>query len=116
MRCITPPFAAASTCLCCRPNLCDGSMIKSAPNCLIMPQATAPHGAGGGPGHKKPPRLDGERLEEIGAFEAFEENGDRAEELVIEREPFHRRLAAHGHDVDREHLAAEEIFEQIGRA
>ena len=57
--------------------------------------------------------MDGERLPQFRTFQALQENRDRTKQFVIERHPFQRRLNSGRHDVDREHLAAQEIFERI---
>src|SRR5213593_1561570 len=79
---------------------------------LVMAQAAAPHGARDGPGQKKPAGLDRECLPELGAFEALQENRDRAKQFIVERHPFHRGLNSGRHDIDGKHLAAEEILER----
>src|SRR5882724_807553 len=78
-----------------------------------MTQAAVPHGAGDGPGEKEPAGLDGERLPKLYSFQALEKDRDRTEQFVIKRHPFQRRLDPGRHDVDREHLAAQEIFERV---
>ena len=47
--------------------------------------------------------------------QTFHEDRDRAKEFVIKGQPLHDRLDAGRHDVEREHLAAEEIFEASKR-
>src|SRR5207237_7411725 len=79
----------------------------------IMAEAAFPHGAGGGPGEQEPASLNRQRLHERHTLKSAEENGDGAKQLVIERQPFHYGLDADGHDVDREHLAAQKIFERV---
>ena len=78
-----------------------------------MAQAFAPHEMRGRPGGKQPARLNGQRLEERRSLQAAGENGNGAEELIIEGQPLHHGLHSRRHDVDGEHLPAEEILEGI---
>src|SRR4029453_10273613 len=80
---------------------------------LVMAEAAFPHGARGGPGEQKPTALNRQALRHLRSAKAFHENRDREKEFVIKRQPFHHRLDSRGHDVDGEHLAAEEIFERV---
>ena len=47
------------------------------------------------------------------AAETTLEDRDRTKQFVIKRKPFHHRLDRGRHDIEREHLAAEEIFEAV---
>src|SRR5918996_343162 len=82
-------------------------------NGLIMAEASFPHGARGGPGKKEPTSLNCQRFCQCRALQPAKEDRDRTKQLIIKRQPFHHRLDSHGHDVDREHLAAKEIFERV---
>ena len=78
-----------------------------------MPQPAFPHEMRHGPHEQDPAGLDGERFHHLGAAQAFHEDRDRAKQFVVEWQPFHRRLDTGRHDIDGEHLAAEEIFEGV---
>src|SRR5205085_9115532 len=105
-------FSCTATCLA---RVFNSSSISnsSSPNGLIMSKTPFPHVTGGAPREDKPAGLDGERLAHLGAPEAFHENGDWTEEFIVKGEPFQRGLDTRRHDVDREHLAAEEVLEGI---
>src|SRR6266705_4826296 len=78
-----------------------------------MAEAAFPHGVCPCPCEQEPASLNQESLHECRALESSEKNRDRTKQLVIKWQPFHHRLHRVRHDVDGEHLPAEEIFERI---
>src|SRR6266536_3418021 len=80
---------------------------------LVMAETAFPHVVRPGPREEQPTSLDRQRLDKFSPFQSAEKDRNRAKQLVIKRQPFHHRLHGGWHDVDRKHLAAEEIFERI---
>src|SRR6266581_116493 len=78
-----------------------------------MPEAASPHEAGPHPRDKQPAGLDRQRLHKLSPLEPAEKDRDRTKQFVVKRQPLHHGLDSGGHDIDGEHLAAQEIFERI---
>jgi len=80
---------------------------------LVMAEAAFPHVVCPGPREQEPAGLDRQRLHEFSPFQSAEEDRDWTKQFVVERQPFHHGLDGRRHDVDRKHLATEEVFERI---
>src|SRR5215470_6277484 len=78
---------------------------------LVMAEAAFPHEVRPSPREQQPAGLDRQSSGKFNPFKSAHKDGDRKKQLVIKREPFQHGLDGGRHDVDRKHLATEEVFE-----
>ena len=76
-----------------------------------MPDSVFPHRLGGGKHHHHPPRLNGQPCPKLGSPHSLQKDLHGKEQFIREREPAQDGLEPGGHDIQRESLAAQEIFE-----
>src|SRR6476620_7745252 len=90
-----------------------GSILALSADGLIMAEPALPHESRPRPREQEPASLHRHRLHELRPLQPAEKDRYRTKQLIVKRQPFHHGLDCGWHDVDRKHLAAEEIFERI---